>query len=174
MGKLPWPDARTSVDANPRTTTISFTVRHPGAKKATYESLAADLGTLCLTHTIDPDVQRALLMLVGSTWGHDIDYTLPLAHGALVQFQQDLHPDSMFMGCYLIDWVRLQATHLERNNYPRDKRQAETGIRSILIFLLEHTHRIWLARNNALHGDNTTTQLLSYRHTQLLLDIQDL
>jgi hypothetical protein len=140
----------------------------------TYESLATDLGTLCLTHHIDPDLHRALLTLVGSTWGLDTDPTLPPSHRALVQFQQALHPDSMFMGCFSIDWVRLQATHLERNNRPRDKRQAETGIRSILIFFLEHTHRVWLARNSSLHGDDTTTQLLSYRHTQLLLDIQDL
>jgi hypothetical protein len=45
-------------------------------------------------------------------------------------------------------------------------------IRSLLIYLLEHVHCVWLARNLALHGDDTTTQLLSYRHTQLLLDIQ--
>jgi hypothetical protein len=28
--------------------------------------------------------------------------------------------------------------------------------------------------NKALHGDNSTTLLLSYKHTQLLLDIQDI
>jgi hypothetical protein len=80
----------------------------------------------------------------------------------------------MFMGCFSTDWVRLQAVHLARNQYPRDRRQVETGIRSLLSFLLEHVHCVWLARNLALHGDDTTTQLLSYRHTQLLLDIQDL
>jgi hypothetical protein len=57
---------------------------------------------------------------------------------------------------------------------PPNKRQAETGICSLLSFLLEHVHCVWLARNLALHGDGITTQLLSYRHTQLLLDIQDL
>jgi hypothetical protein len=31
-----------------------------------------------------------------------------------------------------------------------------------------------LQRNAALHGDDATTQLLSYKHTQLLLEIQDL
>jgi hypothetical protein len=35
-------------------------------------------------------------------------------------------------------------------------------------------HSIWLQRNKALHGEDATTQLLSYKHTQLLLDIQDL
>jgi hypothetical protein len=34
---------------------------------------------------------------------------------------------------------------------------------------------MWLQRNKALHGDDaTTTQLLSYKHTMLLLEIQDL
>jgi hypothetical protein len=35
-------------------------------------------------------------------------------------------------------------------------------------------HSIWFKRNKALHGEDATTQLLSYKHTQLLLDIQDL
>jgi hypothetical protein len=33
---------------------------------------------------------------------------------------------------------------------------------------------MWLQRNTVLHGDDATTQLLSYKHTQLLLEIQDL
>jgi hypothetical protein len=33
---------------------------------------------------------------------------------------------------------------------------------------------VWLLRNKALHGDDSTTLLLSYKHTQLLLDIQDI
>jgi hypothetical protein len=140
----------------------------------TSASLEQDLDTLCNTHKLDPDLHRVLLTLVGPTWGLITDYALPPPHAAIVQFQLGLHRDSMFMGCFSTEWVRLQAVHLARNQYPRDKRQAETGIRSILSFLLEHVHRVWLARNLALHGDDTTTQLLSYRHTQLLLDIQDL
>jgi hypothetical protein len=84
----------------------------------------------------------------------------------------ELDPDSIFMGCFSTEWVRLQADHLARNKYPRYKRQAETGIWLLLIYLLEHVYCVWLARNLALHSDNTTTQLLSYQHTQLLLDIQ--
>ena len=57
---------------------------------------------------------------------------------------------------------------------PIPTRQAETGIHTIMFYLLEHVHCVWLARNLALHGDDTATQLLSYRHTQLLLNIQDL
>jgi hypothetical protein len=35
------------------------------------------------------------------------------------------------------------------------------------------SHAMWIQRNTALHGDDATTQLLSYKHTQLL-EIQDL
>jgi hypothetical protein len=33
---------------------------------------------------------------------------------------------------------------------------------------------MWLKRNKALHSDDSTTRLLSYKHTLLLLEIQDL
>jgi hypothetical protein len=135
-------------------------------------SLAEDLHTLCVTHKIDPDLRRALFMLVDPLLGLFPEYDLPPAYEALITFQVELHPDSIFMGCFSTEWTRLQAAHLARNKYPCDKRQAETGIRALLIHLLEHVYNVWLARNLALHGDDTTTQLLSYRHTQLLLDIQ--
>jgi hypothetical protein len=35
-------------------------------------------------------------------------------------------------------------------------------------------HSVWLFRNHALHGNDSTTLLLTYKHTQLLLDIQEL
>jgi hypothetical protein len=124
----------------------------------TSASLEQDLDTLCNTHKINPDLHRALFTLVGPTWGLVTDYALPPPHAAIVRFQLGvLHHDSMFMGCFSTEWVRLQAAHLARNQYPRNKRQAKTGIRSILSFLLEHAHRVWLAWNLALHGDDTTT-----------------
>jgi hypothetical protein len=39
---------------------------------------------------------------------------------------------------------------------------------------MDVVHSVWMARNSALHGDNSITLLLSYKHTQLLLDIQDI
>jgi hypothetical protein len=33
---------------------------------------------------------------------------------------------------------------------------------------------VWIVRNTALHGDDSTILLLSYKNTQLLLDIQDI
>jgi hypothetical protein len=135
-------------------------------------SLAEDLNALCLLHKIDPDLRRALFILVDPLLGLFPEYDLPPAYEALITFQVELHPDSIFMGCFSTEWVRLQAAHLTCNKYPHDKWQAETGIRSLLIYLLEHVYCVWLAHNLALHGDDTTTQLLLYRHTHLLLDIQ--
>jgi hypothetical protein len=64
---------------------------------------------------------------------------------------------------------------LKLNHFPRNKGQASNnGIKAIAAHLLDFVHLVWLVCNKALHGDDTTTQLLSYKHTQLLMDIQDL
>ena len=52
--------------------------------------------------------------------------------------------------------------------------QAQTGINALIAYLLDFVHSMWLQRNKSLHGDDSTTQLLSYKHTQLLLEIQNL
>jgi hypothetical protein len=44
----------------------------------------------------------------------------------------------------------------------------------MVTYLLDLVHSAWILRNTALHGDDSTTQLMSYKHTQLLLEIQDL
>jgi hypothetical protein len=65
--------------------------------------------------------------------------------------------------------------YLRLNQYPRKKGQAANGVCALVSHLLEVVvHSVWLVRNNALHGDDSTTLLLSYKHTQLLLDIQDI
>jgi hypothetical protein len=107
-------------------------------------------------------------------WGDTAEFYLPALYEALVQFQQELHPDSLFLGCFSTEWTRLQFQYLKLNNLPRDKRQAETKIRHLITCLVEVVHTVWLSWSKALHGDDGTTQLLSYKHTQLLLDIQDL
>jgi hypothetical protein len=78
------------------------------------------------------------------------------------------------MACFFQDWSILQHEYLAINNFPRDKRQAATTIKQIMTYLLDRVHNVWLTRNAALHGDDATTRLLFYKHTQLLLDIQDL
>jgi hypothetical protein len=44
----------------------------------------------------------------------------------------------------------------------------------VITYLLDLVHAVWLKRNSALHGGDSTTKLLVYKHTQLLLTIQDL
>jgi hypothetical protein len=80
----------------------------------------------------------------------------------------------VFLGCFSKEWSRLQFKYLQLNNLPHEKRQAETQIRHLITYLVEIVHAVWLSRNKAIHGDDTTTQLLSYKHTQLLLEIQDM
>jgi hypothetical protein len=136
--------------------------------------MAADLDTLCLTHKIDPYLRKTLLVLVAPYWGEVLDFHLPPEFEALVSFQQDLHADSLFMGCFSTEWARIQMSYLTLNHYPRKKGQVASGLGAIITYLFDLTHSIWLKRNKALHGDDSTTQLLSYKHTQLLLEIQDL
>jgi hypothetical protein len=85
-----------------------------------------------------------------------------------------LHTDSLFLGCWLTEWVKIQFRYLRLNQYPRQKGQAATGVRALVSHLLAVVDSVWLLRNKALHGDDSTTLLLSYKHTQLLLDIQDI
>jgi hypothetical protein len=136
--------------------------------------MAQDIDTLCLVHKIVPYLRKVLLILVAPYWGEALDFNLPPEYEALVSFQQDLHVDSLFMGCLFTEWARIQLTYLKLNNYPRQKGQVASGLGAIITYLFDLTHSVWLKRNLALHGDDPTTKLLSYKHTQLLLDIQDL
>jgi hypothetical protein len=86
----------------------------------------------------------------------------------------ELHDDSVFLGCFFNDWVRLQQAYLKFNAPPRDKQQASIGIKQCILYFMNLSHAVWLQRNKALHSDDATAQLLSYKHTQLLLEIQDL
>jgi hypothetical protein len=136
--------------------------------------LGPDLETLFDTHKIDPHLRKVMLMLVAPYWGEAFDFDLPAEYEELFSFQSTLHADSLFMGCLSVDWATFQHAYLKLNHFPRQKGQASTGIKALVSYLLNFVHSVWLVRNGALHGDDTTTQLLSYKHTQLLLDIQDL
>jgi hypothetical protein len=141
---------------------------------ALFEPLLLDLDTLCATHRIDPHLGRVLTMILSPYWGEAIDFAVPAEYEALFTLQQDLHLDSLFLGCFSTEWARLQHKYLKLNKYPRQKGQARNGIKKIATYLLDLVHSAWILRNSALHGDDSTTQLMSYKHTQLLLEIQDL
>jgi hypothetical protein len=141
---------------------------------ALFIPLYADLATLCATHRIDPHLGRVLTMLVSPYIDGAVDFDVPQECADLIQFQLDLHPDSIFMGCFSVAWSHIQERYLKLNQYPRNKGQAHHGIKTITAYLLDFVHSVWLLRNKALHGEDSTTQLLSYKHTQLLLEIQEL
>jgi hypothetical protein len=136
--------------------------------------MVIDIDTLCSTHKVDPFLRKLLLTIVAPYWGEDLTFELPAQYDMLLTFQQELHPDSLFMGCFSLDWARLQLQYLKLNNYPRNKGQVASVLGALLNYLVDFTHPVWLKRKTALHGDDSTTKLLSYKHTQLLLDIQDL
>ena len=136
--------------------------------------LGPDLETLYETHKIDPHLRKVLLMLVAPYWGEAFDFDLPAEYEELFTFQSELHAASIFMGCLSVNWANFQHAYLKINDFPRKKGQASNGICAIVAYFLDFVHSVWLLRNKALHGNNTTTQLLSYKHTQLLLEIQDL
>jgi hypothetical protein len=138
------------------------------------DPMLEDLDTLFLTHTIDPHLRRVLLTLVDPSWGDPTEVHLPSEYKALLRFQHTLHADSVFLCCFSKEWTRLQHNYLRLNNLSRGKRQAATGIKQLILYLLDLAHAMLLKRNTALHSDDATTQLLSYKHTMLLLEIQDL
>jgi hypothetical protein len=143
-------------------------------RKSLFTQLRSDLDILYSSHRIDPNLRRTIHCLLAPYWGESFDCYLPPAYLSLLQFQNDLHTDSLFLGCWSTEWVTLQFRYLRLNQYPRQKGQAASGIRALVSHLLAVVHSVWLLRNKALHGDDSTTLLLSYKHTQLLLDIQDL
>jgi hypothetical protein len=136
--------------------------------------MAIDIDTLCSTHKIDPFLRKVLLTIVAPYWGEDLTFDLPAEYDIFLTFQQELLFDSLFMACFSLDWARLQMQYLKLNKYPRTKGQVASALGALLSYLLDYTHYVWLKCNTALHGDDSTTKLLLYKHTQLLLDIQDL
>jgi hypothetical protein len=143
-------------------------------RRELFIQLSSDLETLYETHRIDPHLRRVLKRLLAPYWGEAFTCDLPPEYLELLKFQQTLHGDSLFLGCWSTKWVHLQFNYLRLNQYPRQKGQAANGVRAIISHLMEVVHSVWLVRNTALHGDDSTTLLLSYKHTQLLLDIQDI
>jgi hypothetical protein len=143
-------------------------------RQALFSQLDTDLEQLYETHTIDPHLRRVVKILLAPYHGAVFEFELPTEYANLVNFQTTLHPDSIFMGCLSAEWIRSQHRYLKLNHYSRNQGQACTGIRAMVALFLEFVHSMWLLRNKALHGDDTTTILLSYKHTQLLLEIQDL
>jgi hypothetical protein len=137
-------------------------------------SLSTEFYTLCKTVRLDPLLHKAFLTLISPYWGESVAFDLPPAYVYLVIFQQELHDNSVFMACLSTQWTTLQHEYLALNHFPHDKQQAATTIKTVLTYLLDGVHTVWLTRNSALHGDAATTQLRSYKHTQLLLEIQDL
>jgi hypothetical protein len=142
--------------------------------QAHFQPIADDIDTMSEKHHIDPLLRKVVLILVSPYWRATADFDLPSDYEALIKFQQHFHPYSLFIGCFKQEWSCLQFKFLQLNNLPRDKRQADTQIRHLITYLIEIRHAVWLSRNKALHGDDVTMQLLSYKHTQLLLEIQDL
>jgi hypothetical protein len=143
-------------------------------RRALFTQLSSDLEQLYERHRIDPNLRRVLKRFLAPYWGEDFDCDLPPEYLSFLQFQKTLHPDALFLGCCSTKWAKLQFSYLQLNQYPRKKGQAANGVRAIISHLMEVDHSVWMARNTALHGDNSTTLLLSYKHTQLLLDIQDI
>jgi hypothetical protein len=143
-------------------------------RRALFTQLSSDLELIYTNHRIDPHLRQVLKLFPAPYWGESFECDLPPKYLTLLQFQQTLHPDSLFLGCWSTEWAKLQFGYLRLNQYPRKKGQAANGIRALVSHLLEVVHSVWLVRNNALHDNDSTTLLLSYKHTQLLLDIQDI
>jgi hypothetical protein len=122
--------------------------------------IADDIDAMSKKYNIDSLLWKVVLILVSPYAGAMADYNLPEEYKALVQFQQELHPNSLFIGCFSKEWSRLQFKYLQLSKPPLDQRQAETQIRHLITYLVKIVHAVWISRNKVLHGDDTTTQLL--------------
>jgi hypothetical protein len=69
--------------------------------------LQTDFDTLYEKSCLDPLLWKAFLVLLSPYWGEQVDFDLPTAYSDLILFQQDLHPDSVFMGCLSTDWTKI-------------------------------------------------------------------
>jgi hypothetical protein len=113
-------------------------------------------------------------MIVAPYWSEVFNFDLPAEYIELFTFQTEVHADSISMGCFSVHWARFQHAYLKLNHFPRKKGQASNRMKAIVAHLLDFVHSVWLVCNKALHDDDTTTQLLLFKHTQLFMDIQDL
>jgi hypothetical protein len=104
-----------------------------------------DLEAIIRVQKIDPHLRRVLLTLGDPAWGEPTAVHLPPEYRSLLRYHHDLHADSLFIGCFSTEWVRLQHNYpLALNNLPRGKRQAATGIKKLLLHLLNLAHAMWL------------------------------
>jgi hypothetical protein len=65
--------------------------------------LATDLDTIFSTHQVDPFLRKVLLTIVAPYWGEVLTFELPADYARLLTFQQELHLDSLFIGCFSLE-----------------------------------------------------------------------
>jgi hypothetical protein len=102
------------------------------------------------------------MTLLAPYWSAVLEFDRPVEYTVLLDFQQTLHVDSLFLCCFSLESTRLEEAYLRLNHYPRNKGQSVTGIKQVITFMMDTVHYIWLQRNGSLHDDDTTTKLLSY------------
>ena len=86
--------------------------------------------------------------------------------------QNQIGSDSIFRGFIGKGWTEIQKTYLQEKGLPRNKNQAENGLKELTkSFMLYARHR-WDLRNNRAH--NTILNKDSYKHTRLILELKHL
>ena len=86
--------------------------------------------------------------------------------------QDQIGSDSIFKGFIAKGWTEIQKTYLQEKGLPRNKNQAENGLKELTkSFMLYARHR-WDLRNNSAHTN--TSHKDSYKHTRLILELKHL
>jgi hypothetical protein len=98
---------------------------------------------------------------------------LPGKYAILQTTQDTIREDSMMFGYFLKKWVYLQNRYLVALELPHCRIQAASGIKAVMIQLLEQCHTRWLLRNSHLYGTDPNNTC-SYKHLHLLAQVTEL
>jgi hypothetical protein len=124
---------------------------------------------------LDPSLRRLILYWLAKLMDSP---AIPLdnlqdEYAMLKTTQETIGVDSVMLGYFTTDWVRLQHCYLVAHDLPHSHDQASRAIKAIILQLLEKCHECWLLWNAHLHGTNPRATC-SYKQLHLLAQVTEL
>ena len=120
-----------------------------------FPALLADLEKQWSSLNADPHLAMLLTECLRS-WLHDVPPsfpTVPLPYQRAVASQLTIGLEQVFMGRFSLHWSRLQDQFLISQDISSPLFSGSRLISSTITIIWHHVHRLWLQRNNDIHGD---------------------
>jgi hypothetical protein len=140
-----------------------------------FTALQTRLAIIFNERHLDPYLRRIVWLFLDQYLDNPIlpNPNLPSRYLDLFQAQRLLGPDSIMFGIFHKDWVSIQDGYLKFRKLPCNKNQSVSVMKILASTIFGALHELWFLRNSHLH-DADGTSLHSYRHSQLLHEIEAL